>query len=114
PSNDGQRLLEEMLSFRQQLIQDAQAEPSKLIRWLYENQGVRRFDASNRLFLILIDLSNFFDSWKLKRAKPLLDSVITRYLDDAYSSPGRSLEFTWEGTDYKIVSDAIIIIKPRG
>ncbi len=114
PSGDGQRLLEEMIAFRQQLIHDAQAEPSNLIRWLYENQGVRRFDASNRLFLILVDSSSFFESWKLKRAKPLLDSEITCYLDDASSSPGRSLDFTWEGTDYTVVSDAIIITKPQG
>jgi len=114
PSKDGQQLLAELITFRQQLIQDAQAGPSDLIRWLYENQGVRRFDASNRLFLVLIDSSDFFESWKLKRAKPLLDSEITRYLDNASSSPCRSLKFTWEGTTYTVVSDAIIITKPQG
>lgn len=114
PSDDGQQVLVELITFRQKLIQDAQADPSNLIRWLYENQGVRRFDASNRLFLILIDSSNFFESWKLKRAKPLLDSEITRFLDNVPSSPGRSLKFTWEGSTYTVVSDAIIITKPQG
>lgn len=114
PSDDGQQLLTDLITFRQQLIRDAKADPSALIRWLYENQGVRRFDASNRLFLVLIDPSDFFESWKLKRAKPLLDSEIRRYLDSASSSPGRSLEFTWEGATYTAVSDAIIITKPQG
>jgi len=114
PSDDGQQVLVELNTFRQKLIQDGQVNPSNLIRWLYENQGVRRFDASNRLFLVLIDSSNFFESWKLKRAKPLLDSEITRFLDNVSSSPGRSLKFTWEGSTYTVVSDAIIITKPQG
>ena len=114
PSDDGQQLLVELITFRQRLIQDVQADPSNLIRWLYENQGVRRFDASNRLFLVLIDSSNFFESWKLKRAKPLLDSEITRFLDNGSSSPGKSLKFTWEGSTYTVVSDAIIVTRPQG
>lgn len=113
PSGAAQELLFELLSFRQQLIEHSKTNPDNLIRWLYENQGVRRFDASNRLFLILIDPSNFFESWKLKRAKPLLDSEINSFLDNVSSSPGRSLNFSWEGTEYSVVSDVIIITKPQ-
>ncbi|TKJ39553.1 MAG: hypothetical protein CEE38_02190 [Planctomycetes bacterium B3_Pla] len=114
PSEDSQELLSELISFRQKLIADAKSDPDELIRWLYENQGVRRFDASNRLFLILIDPLDFFESWKLKRAKPLLCSEITHYLDNASSSPGRTLDFTWEETNYTVVSDVVIITKPQG
>jgi len=32
--------------------------PAELIKWLYEEQGERRFDAANRFFLILVDLRN--------------------------------------------------------
>jgi hypothetical protein len=114
PSEDGQALLAQLSGFRQQLIRDAQVDPSRLIRWLYENQGVRRFDASNRLFLVLVDTSDFFESWKLKRAKPLLEVGITDYLDSASDSPGRTLAFDWEGISYTVVSDAIVITKPDG
>jgi hypothetical protein len=107
-------LLAQLSGFRQQLIRDAQVDPSRLIRWLYENQGVRRFDASNRLFLVLVDTSDFFESWKLKRAKPLLEVGITDYLDSASDSPGRTLAFDWEGISYTVVSDAIVITKPDG
>ena len=103
----------ELTGFRQQLIRNAQADPSDLIRWLYENQGVRRFDASNRLFLVLVDRSDFFESWKLKRAKPLLEAEITRYLNNVSEFPGRTLEFIWDETAYTVVSDAIIITKPK-
>ena len=114
PSEDSQMIISELICFRQKVIADAKSDPEDLIRWLYENQGVRRFDASNRLFLILIDPQDFFESWKLKRAKPLLGSEITRYLDNASSSPGRTLDFTWEGADYTVVSDVVIITKPQG
>ena len=113
PSIDGQELVRELFAFRQEIVQSAQSDPSDLIRWLYENQGLRRFDASNRLFVVLIDSSSFFESWKLKRARPLLTSNITRYLDAAPAQPGRVVEFSWEGSTYSVVSDAIIITKPQ-
>ena len=112
PSAESLELLSELSDFRKQLINAAKSNPETLIQWLYENQGERRFDASNRLFLVLIDCSNFFLSWKLKRAKPLLDSEISSYLDGISSFPGRTLDFNWEGTNYTVVSDAIVITKP--
>ncbi len=112
PSGTSQDLIRELSHFRRQLIEQTQINPEGLITWLYENQGVRRFDASNRLFLILIDLDDFFASWKLKRAHPLLTSGIGAFLDNISASPGRDLNFNWEGERYTVVSDAIIITKP--
>jgi hypothetical protein len=43
--------------------------PLELMKWLYEEQGLRRFDAANRFFIILIDSNNLEESWKLKRNK---------------------------------------------
>ncbi len=110
PHAESQKRIAELRQFRIGLVQQAQADASELIRWLYENQGVRRFDASNRLFLVLIDQTSFFDSWKLKRAKPLLDVGITRYLDGVSRTPGRRLTFTWEGSRYEVVADAALLI----
>ena len=80
-----------------------------MIRWLYENQGERRFDASNRLFLILVDQRNYFDSWKLKRAKPLMEAKIRGYLDACGINPGHRVEFDWNGGRYSVVSDVIVV-----
>ena len=113
PSETSQNLIRELSHFRRQLIEETQINPEGLITWLYENQGVRRFDASNRLFLILIDLDDFFASWKLKRAHPLLTSGIGAFLDNISASPGRDLNFNWDGERYTVVSDAIIITKPQ-
>ena len=112
PSKDGQSLVKELFEFRQEIVRNIQDDPTDLIRWLYENQGTARFDASNRLYVVLVDPSNFFESWKLKRAKALLESNITRYLDNRYARPGRSIDFNWQGSGYSAISDAIVITKP--
>jgi hypothetical protein len=97
------------VNFRTDVVTDIERDPGGLIRWLYENQGDRRFDASNRLFLVLVDQRNYFDSWKLKRAKPLMDEKIRGYLDDCGDNPGRRIEFDWEGKRYSTVSDVLVV-----
>lgn len=109
PTDDGPRLLAEMLEFRRNIIRGIHNDPSDLIRWLYENQGTARFDASNRLFLVLIDPSNFFESWKLKRAKDLLEQAIKQHLDIAPKNPGRDIRFTWNDSDYTARADMILV-----
>lgn len=113
PSIQAQEIVSELSNYRIQLLNDSQNEPTYLIRWLYENQGIRRFDASNRLFLVLADQRNFFDSWKLKRAKSLLEQQIHTYLNNVGSTPGNRVEFGWQdGSTYNVLSDIIFIINP--
>lgn len=107
--------LKELKDIRNRILEEAILDPSALIRWLYEQQGARRFDAANRLFLILVDKSNYFDSWKLKRAKPLLADRIHAYLDKVGVSPGQDIEFQWiDGQRYRVLSDAIFVVHARG
>jgi len=109
PSPSCKQLVTELEEFRNELVVDIERDPMQLIRWLYENQGERRFDASNRLFLVLVDQRNYFDSWKLKRAKALMEAKIRAYLDGCGRSPGRCNEFDWEGECYTTVSDVIVV-----
>ena len=81
------------------------------IRWLYEHQGERRFDASNRLFLVLVNRRNYFESWKLKRAKALMEERISKYLDERGNAPGRRINFPWQGKQYSTVSDLLVVRK---
>jgi len=110
PSDASKNLISELRKYRLKIIVDCQAAPLELIKWLYENQGERRFDASNRLFLVLINKSNFFASWQLKRAKPLLDKQIKSYLDSIGSTPGHRLDFTWKSEKYTVVSNAVFVV----
>ncbi len=114
PSQQAICRLGELKDVRGRILEEAVLDPSILIRWLYEQQGARRFDAANRLFLILVDKSNYFDSWKLKRAKPLLVDRIHAYLDEVGTSPGRDIEFRWrDGQVYGVVSDALFVVHDR-
>ena len=110
PSIEANELIEELHEYRKSCLDIAIRNPEYLVRWLYENQGVRRFDAANRLFLILVDKSDFFSSWKLKRAKPLLAQEINKHLDNS-NEMGFSLDFSWNGNTYKSEADAIFVVK---
>jgi len=114
PSRQSQQLIEELRDYRSAILAQCMAAPAELLQWLYENQGVRRFDASNRLFLVLVDRSNFFDSWKLKRAKPLLAERIQSHLDNVPKNPGRDIRFDWEGKAYSALADALFVVHPSG
>ncbi|MCI1753858.1 MAG: hypothetical protein LKM36_13650 [Flavobacteriales bacterium] len=105
-------LIADLRAYRNSVVEGIESEPEELIRWLYENQGERRFDASNRLFLVLVDQRNYFDSWKLKRAKPLMESRIHQHLDGYGAQPGRRIEFTWQGERYSTISDVMVVRQP--
>lgn len=111
PSGSAQDLVRELSEQRRGALEDCVRNPDELIRWLYGNQGVRRFDASNRLFLVLVNTSNYFGSWKLKRAKDLLERAIGRYLDAVSADHvGRRVSFNWEGQRHTAVSDAVFLL----
>jgi hypothetical protein len=110
PDRSCQNLIQDLRAFRNSLIEAILLDPSRLIKWLYEEQGVRRFDASNRLFLVLVDQRNYFESWKLKRAKPLMEATIQSYLDGVGNNPGREITFVWEdGNTYEVTADLVLV-----
>lgn len=98
---------------RKEIVKDTVMNPDKLIRWLYEEQGTRRFDAANRLFLVLIDEDNLEESWKMKRNFDLLKNKINDYLDklDLRNTKRFEITFSWEGDQYSTLSDVVFITK---
>ena len=99
---------------RQKIIRDTIKNPYSLIRWLYEQQGERRFDAANRLFLILIDQTHLEESWKMKRNINLLKKQIKLYLDkvDLTDLKQFKVTFNWkDGRRYCALSDALFITR---
>ncbi len=110
PSSEAKELIADLIQKRTDILNECIENKEGLIRWLYENQGVRRFDSSNRLFLVLVDCRNFFDSWKLKRAKPLLLDRIHKQLEQMRAKAALEINFSWEGAVHKCVSDVIFVI----
>ena len=113
PSKHCKELISELRDFRNSVCSSFAKDPTELIKWLYENQGDRRFDSANRLFLILVDQVSFFDSWKLKRAKPLIASEVNAFLDKIGKNPGQKITFKWEGNSYSTIAAAVTIIHKR-
>ena len=99
---------------RKAIIKDTIKNPKELIRWLYEQQGERRFDSANRLFLVLIDENDLENSWRMKRNTSLLKNAIQQYLDyfDAKDIERLKITFNWkDGKQYSVLSDIIFIKK---
>lgn len=96
---------------RWEIIEEAMKNKKELIKWLYEEQGERRFDSANRLFLVLIEKDNLEESWKLKRNIDFLRESIGYYLDKFKINNGLEINFDWKDEKYTSVSDALFIVK---
>lgn len=111
PDERARTLISDLRAFRSQVLQECMEDPTELIVWLYEFQGERRFDASNRLFLVLVDDADYFSSWKLKRAHSLLVDQIHEYLDSARADDARAITFTWQESQYTAFSDTLFVVR---
>lgn len=112
--SEAKMFLNEFQKTRCSIIQKTIKNPKKLIKWLYEEQGERRFDAANRLFLILINKNSLEESWKMKRNIDLLRDTINSYLNqfNNKSINNLTIEFDWmDGKKYAVLSDAIFVLK---
>jgi hypothetical protein len=111
PSAEAKNLLKDLRGIRQDILVQVTKSPEILAKWLYENQGERRFDSSNRLFVVLVDSGRYFDSWKLKRAKPLIKESVNNYLNKKNVPAGFELDFNWESEVYSVRTDVIFVVK---
>ena len=82
-----------------------------MVTWLYENQSPRLFGAENRLFVVLIDLINMNQSWKMKRAFSLIEPRINQYLDSFNAKSLKKIDFTFNKKNYESLADIIFVVK---
>lgn len=111
-SKEAKKFIKQFHKKRKDIIFYTIKNPKELIKWLYEEQGVRRFDAANRFFLILVDLRNLEESWKLKRNKKLLNEYINNYLNNNKDVDFDKLKITfdWQGRTYTTYSTILFIL----
>ncbi len=100
---------------RLDILNEVRANPKSLIQNLYEEQGEMRFDASNRLFLVLVDSADFDNSWKLKRNMDALSPTIREYLDNFKSKDMDDLRISFrykaKAQEFKVLSDVIFVVR---
>ncbi len=111
-SVEAKEFIKEFHNTRKEIILSVIESPQELIKWLYEEQGIRRFDAANRFFLVLVDLRNLEESWKLKRNKKLLSEQINKYLDNNKDLDFNKLKinFNWQGKTYTTYATTLFIL----
>ena len=81
-------------------LPDAVAEPARLARWLYENQGQQRFGAENRFYVVLADPADVAQSWRLKREVGLIYPAIDAFLSRVTVTEDDILPFVFGGRSY--------------
>ena len=94
--------------FRKRLVAELQSNPNSLMIWLYENQGIRRFDSANRFFIVFINNENLFEGWTMKRSLPLIKESLKEYFSKT-KNIGKNINFNWENKTYATTSDMILI-----
>ena len=84
-----------------------------LIKWLYENQGDMRFGAENRIFLVLIDMENPDESWKLKRNMDLISPLVSKWVARFRRDNCEDLlfNFSYKSKSYEAYADVIFAAK---
>lgn len=104
-------ILDHLKDKRKEVVFEAQANTEELMKWLYENQGEMRFGAENRLFVILVDVNDIGQSWKMKRAFSLIEPKVKRYLDSFDDESLKEIDFNFKKRDYKALADVLFVIK---
>jgi hypothetical protein len=111
-------VLKKIKNEKLEILKEAQKNPKQLSEWLYANQSTPRFGSENRLFLVLVDTTDFSNSWKLKRDLPLLQPTIFKYLDNFKynSNSANKLEVKYHfpknsAKKYSSLADIIFVVK---
>lgn len=113
---EAKEFIKTLNSLKKQIIRKIKENPNELKIWLYENQGEKRFDASNRFFLVLIDEDNFNDSWKLKRSIGFIRNNVAQHISRINShSDSLNTKFFWKPANryYECKSDIIFLSYSR-
>jgi len=85
--------------------------PKESAIWLYENQGAQRFGADNRLFVILHDIKNPEDSWKIKRDVNFIKEKIVRFFEQETVSEEDEIVFNFQRESYTAITKVLLILK---
>ena len=104
-------IIQSLNDAKSEVIRDAQKDPIELMTWLYANQGPMRFGAENRLFVILADSTDLNQSWKMKRAFPLIEPKVQNYLETFTSTSLKKIDFTFYNQNYTSLADVIFVVR---
>lgn len=110
-TSEGQIVLASIREDWRKLVCHIKMQPNELVRWLYENQGDMRFGAENRIFLILTDMQEPRNSWKLKRNVDLLAPAIQTWVSSFNRSniEQKRISFLYNQTKYDAFADVIFV-----
>lgn len=112
-SESARKILVDIAEGWKAVVNETMCDKKSLIKWLYENQGDMRFGAENRIFLVLIDMENPDESWKLKRNVDLIAPKVNNWISKFNRNTINSFitHFTFGAKKYTTFADAIFVVK---
>lgn len=113
-SDEAKKFISELNNDRESIVEYVRSNPKDLMEWLYENQGYSRFDSSNRIYLVLYDITNYYDSWKLKSNLEFISENIESFIDSFSLDDSDTIEFKYRNKHYKTVAKMIFLTYPNG
>lgn len=105
-------ILATLIDNRRRVVNDAETNPKELMTWLYSNQGEMRFGAENRIFIVMVNMMDLAQSWKMKREFSIIEPEINRFLDNFNEHSLEQIDYDFKGNTYHSLSN-IIFIKNR-
>ena len=93
---EARSFITKLRNIRTSILSDTIANPKSLATWLYAKQGERRFDRVYRFYLVLVDMDNFEDSWKMKRNRDLIPQKIAEFLSNDPQEKIMDIQFEWK------------------
>lgn len=104
-------ILKQWCDARIAIIDEAMNNPADLMQWLYQKQSARLFGAENRLFVVLIDKTDFDKSWEMKRAFTLIEPIVKAYLDHFTPDHLKEIQFTFGPNTFQSLADIIFVVR---
>jgi hypothetical protein len=113
PGTEARNFIDDFKRIRREIITATINNPREIITWFYEHQGTRRFDSANRFFLVLIDMKNLEDSWRLKRNRDILSEGINDFLNHnrEIDFNNHRLVFNWEEQEFQTYATILFLTR---
>jgi hypothetical protein len=102
-------ILDTLNSNRRRVVSDAENDPNELMTWLYANQGEMRFGAENRIFVVMVNMIDMAQSWKMKREFNIIEPEVNKFLNNFTEHSLQQIDYEFKGNTYHSLSGIIFI-----
>jgi hypothetical protein len=91
------------------VVNKAENNPNELMTWLYTKQGEMRFGAENRIFIVMVNMDDMTQSWKMKREFSIIEPEVNDFLNNFTRQSLQQVDYQFKANTYHSLSGIIFI-----